>query len=367
MELPKSEVRTVEVFGRKEEVPEWVNNLRLYVEYREALETFKADENRIVEKDGKFIVMIPCPNLRKVLEKHDFTKKEIEECVERQKPLYVRQGELMVMKRRAATEDGRASIHMYDSTVKKYSPMILDFLARWFTPIEVHRKMLEQGIQIRYKDILKFYRENQEKVRQLRSQTEEGWDDVSIGIKKSRLEKLSYLFNDLSQMYEKQGVQNKVQLAREMRSILEQARKEVEGEELKLTVNGKIDIEATITNYVQSTKLVQNLTIVQMAASRVAQRLGIPYGKIVDRLANSFYSKHNGFRRTLSLHETPVYPSSVNYDILDLKDVAAEEAEKQKEKVYEEVVPQKDLDTASRMKEFLLSHLKNAYNENEKK
>ena len=63
---------------------------------------------------------------------------------------------------------------------------------------------------------------------------------------------------------------------KEIRAIIEQARKEVEGDELVLKVNGRIDVEATISMVMKNSVIMQDLTVIQMVMSRVCQRIGVP-------------------------------------------------------------------------------------------
>jgi transposase len=358
MENQQSEDRTVEVFGHTEMVPEWVKNLGAYGEYREEQSKLLADEGRLVRAPSGKVLALPSPNFVKIFVKNGFNEEEIKQYAEVNKKYASLQNQITRLKRKAASDDGKHACYIYKDLVKKYDSLLLEYLSAWNSPAETHKKLIEQGIPLRYHDVLNFSRQNVEKIRELRNKVSEEYEDLSIGVKRSRLEKLNYLLNDLMQQYDKQGVSNKIPLAREIRGTLEQARKEVEGDELKLTVNGRIDVEATITTYIQGHSLIQNLTIIQMAASRVAQRLGVPYGKIVDRLANSFYKKHNGFRRTSTMRDNPEYPSAINYDILELQEVNAENVKAEEAKVYEVPLEEEKKDVAKLLREALEARLK---------
>lgn len=200
------------------------------------------------------------------------------------------------------------------------SSIMLEYFGKDYSITDVHRTMIKLGHEkLPYSYVQKFYHSNIEKIRELRNQYREDYSDVSISIKRSRLEKLNYLISDLLQEYEKTGISNKIFYSKEIRGLIEQARKEVEGDELKLTLQGTIDVNATINMKMNDSKVLQDLTVYQIVISRIAYRLGIPSQYLLDRLANSFYSKFNGFRRTENLRDTIVYPSSINYDILELE------------------------------------------------
>lgn len=215
------------------------------------------------------------------------------------------------------SKKSRADVKM---EMNNQTSRILELLGQDYSVSEVHKILWRDKINIPYPSLLRFAKRNEEKIRELRNNWREDIQDVSISIKRSRLEKLNYLLNDLLQNYDNATPLNRIPYSKEIRGILEQARKEVEGEEIKLTVSGRIDVEATIASYINESHLLRDLTIHQIVISRVAARMGIASGAIIDRLANSFYNKFNGFRSNNDLSTKILYPSAVNYDILDLQE-----------------------------------------------
>lgn len=200
----------------------------------------------------------------------------------------------------------------------EYANEVLDKLGKGWSAAEVHKSLLERSIEVPYRTILDYHARNREKVTELRNQFNEETQDVPLTNKRSRLERLNYLYHEISTDFDKTSTPLlRSNLSKELRGIIEQARKEVEGEELKLTVEGNIDVNATITAALGSSKLMYGLTIPQMVLSRVAARLGLPSQFLIDRLAYSFYAKYNGFRSNDDLKTKPIYPTSVQYDILD--------------------------------------------------
>lgn len=302
-----------------EKVPQWIDWVKAQREYDEFDKTFLTSTGQTYK--------LPCRNYKAIMEK--MPKDEARKFD--QKRLKVNQ---LLMKKMVTKRK------VYGNCIKKrnqiledkWSSYVLELLGKDYSCAEVHRKLVSQGAQLDYSWVLQFAKRNEEKVRELRNTFREDYNDVSISVKRSRLEKLNYLLNDLMQEYEDSVRSDKLPYAREIRSILEQARKEVEGEELKLTVSGRIDIEATISNYMNDSKLLQGLTIQQLVISRVSARLGVHPQTLLYRLAYGFYSKWNGFRRSSDLSTKPIYPSSVNYDILDLEEKNKEWTKKNKDK-----------------------------------
>lgn len=329
------EIRQVRVNGVLEDVPHNVVNLEKWIEYREKwIEYCNSTSRKVTMSSGREI-SLPNPQIRKYCKTDKISKKEEEALVLKNKEVAGQVARLNLFKRSCYTKDGSVTLHV-NKYFKEHETYILELFGRFLNVKQVHKRLLDEGYNVPYDKLLTFYKKEKEKIRELRNKASEEYDDISLGIKRTRLETLDYLLFDLRQIYDSQPPQNKLNFSKEIRGIIEQARKEVEGDELKLTINGRIDINATIDVAMKNSTLLQNLTIAQMVISRVAARTGIPYGRIVSRLANSFYSKFNGFSVNQDLSQDPIYPSSFNYDIFDLKD-RVEEINRVQDIEYQEV------------------------------
>lgn len=203
--------------------------------------------------------------------------------------------------------------------MNEWSTQILELLGKGFTSAEVHKELLGKGVDIRYQDIQTFHINNRAKIAEMRSSYNEDIKDVSLYSKRSRLEKLSYLLNEImDDMGNATTPLTRQKISAESRAIIEQARREVEGEEIKLTVQGKIDVDATINMAAATMGIGEGLTIAQIVIARVAARLGLRSQYFIDHLATSYYAKYSGFRRNDDLKTKPLYPTAVAYDIMDV-------------------------------------------------
>lgn len=221
----------------------------------------------------------------------------------------------------------------------EYSTKMLEMLGKGWSAQEVHKQLLLEGVDIPYRQISDFHMKNREEVSRLRNEWNKDTDDIPLTSKRSRLEKLSYLYHEVSSDFEKvSSPVLKTTLSKELRGIIEQAKKEVEGEELKLTVSGNIDVNATLNVAMTSTKMLQGLTINQIIISRVAARLKLPSQYLIDRLAHSYYAKYNGYRTNEDLKTKPIYPTSVQYDILSDEIQGKNEQWEREQKQYEDAV-----------------------------
>lgn len=78
---------------------------------------------------------------------------------------------------------------------------------------------------------------------------------------------------------------------------MEQARKECKGEQLFLTVDGKIDINAMIHGQDNIAEALQKLPINMIVIGLVAAKAGINPASIMGQLASSYYKDHNGYNK----------------------------------------------------------------------
>ncbi len=103
-------------------------------------------------------------------------------------------------------------------------------------------------------------------------------------------------------------------------NILEQARKEVKGNELNLTIDGKIDINATIQGAENIFEVSKRMPINMLVIGMVAARVGVNPTFIMSALASSYYKNHNGFNGVVS-DEATASPVNLikNYDWSELE------------------------------------------------
>lgn len=318
-------------------------------------------DDTFTSKNGK-TYKLPQQNKKGVLGKLD--ESERDEFIEKDTAIRGANGRLATAKRMVW---GNLKSVQKKEAWEEYGTYVLELLGKGHTAVEVHKKLLSQNIPIDYQGVLDFHTKNREKVTEMRNAFNEAFQDVSISNKRSRLEKLNYLLNELFIDFEKANTSIlREKLSKEIRGIIEQARKEVEGEELKLTVNGRIDIEATLNIAMTDTKMLQGLTIQQLVISRVASRLGLKSQYLIDRLAYGFYSKFNGFRANSDLSTKPIYPTSVNYDIIDPGIEKKHEKWLQSQQMYveAEVVEEEGKEKAEVTRDIMISKLRQLFENN---
>lgn len=141
--------------------------------------------------------------------------------------------------------------------------------------------------------------------------------DFRVSQEASRLELINtQLFYWQKKFEEKQSIEASNQIIK----LLEQARKEVKGDQLKLTMDGKIDINATLHGQENIMRMSKKLPINMLVIGMVAAKQGIDPASIMASLATSYYSKHNGFNGNVNSDEEIQSPVNLikQYDWDDL-------------------------------------------------
>ena len=134
--------------------------------------------------------------------------------------------------------------------------------------------------------------------------------------------------------YLEEGLEDKALIfEREIRNMLEQARKEVKGNELKLTVDGKIDIVATLHGQENVSRVFRTLPINSIIIGLVAAKSGLDPTVLVHQLATSYYKDFNGFNKTILGREKIMLPGDL------IRAANWEELEKQNQKFLDEMTP----------------------------
>ena len=170
---------------------------------------------------------------------------------------------------------------------------LLELFGRWRTMDEVYNYVREEwGYQCSHSMVRNFYHRNKAKITELRNKYEISYNDLSVTKKTSRIERLAYL---LHEMTEKFSDNKNVNYSKEIRAILDQVKKEVEGDEIKLNIQGKIDVNATVAVNRSLVDLIRKVPINNMVVAMVAAKRGLDPVKFMGQFTNSFYKNHNGF------------------------------------------------------------------------
>lgn len=287
--------------------------------------------------------------------------------IEKLKALYFTiNNNLTIQKRKAY---GKRQGYMSDGTknesmLEPRKEELLEYFGRMYTVNEVVKIVNDNwAIPVGKGSLQEFKLKYAEEIKKRIDNHQISFHNIRLGIKKSRLEELSELYTKAKTIW--QGNTKREDL-RILLTILEQLRKEAEGD--RLTIDGKVDIKYEQNIQVHLMKEVFATTnLKEIILGRVAAKMGVNPIKLIYSLQNSYYKQYSNvlgdFGEEGSEGELP-YPSQLNYDFerigrnFNLKDKLMEDAV-----IMEESKNTNDLGKGLSLKEMLANKLK-AKNEN---
>lgn len=204
---------------------------------------------------------------------------------------------------------------------------ILEAFGRYKSIDQVWELITEWGFRESRDKVNKFYYENLEDIQNRRLVFSASDKDFYLSTSAGRIEALSYLYTELLRLFEET---KNVRYAAEVRSIIEQVRKEIKGDEIRLTVDGRIDITATLQVNRSLQDLNKKIPINMFIVGLVAAKKGLNQADIMSQLTSSFYSRFNGYNGNPNENDEIEYPSHFikSYDWGHIDQLHTEKEEK---------------------------------------
>lgn len=182
-----------------------------------------------------------------------------------------------------------------DGLLNIRSSEILDLFGRFFTVKEVYKIINEKwGTTLTEDALYRFQIKNKLQIDKRKADYVLNAKELRLATDAGRLEVLSMLAYEMESKFEKT---KSIEVSKELRSIVEQVRREIKGDEIRLTVDGRIDIQATVQANVTLSELLKTLPINMIVIGLVAAKQKINPVSLIASLGNSYYSKFNGFSK----------------------------------------------------------------------
>lgn len=280
----------------------------------------KTHENKIFDlKNSKGLVGYH-------LKQFGASQKDYDEAMKHKDNIYKLQKQKALLYRRWSKE--AFSGKQGDRTVLniKYGE-ILDMFGSYYSTNEVYKAINDWGFTINQERLKQFQLDNKEKIQAKKLEYLTKKNDFKLATDTGRLEVLSKLANENMDKYDKT---QSIAYSREVRALLEQIRKEVKGEEIRLTIDGRIDINATIAANKTMNEVFSKLPINLMVIGLTAAKAGINPATMMNKLAQSYYSKWNGFAKVDDKNAIDLPGKYIkNYDWNMIKQVNEREQEEE--------------------------------------
>lgn len=176
-----------------------------------------------------------------------------------------------------------------------YTGTILELFGKFYTIGDVAKVMAkEYRIKVPEEELKKFYVDNRDLISRRRAEYVLQNKDFRIATETGRLEVLNQMLVDVEIRNKAQGGAN-TELNNLILRIIEQARKEVKGNEIKMTVDGRIDINATLHAESNINLTMGKMSINSLVIGLTAAKAGLNPAVLIAQLAHSWYKQFNGF------------------------------------------------------------------------
>lgn len=193
------------------------------------------------------------------------------------------------------------------------APELIELFGRMFTIEEVFTLAVEDwGLPCTRKMLTEFRNHHADVISDKINHHKQSFADLRLGIKKSRLEELCWIYNELKKDYKKN---RQVKFAEQLRGVLQDIRKEVEGDRLVVEGNFDVNIEASINQHLQD-EILSGIGLRDLIIGRVAVRANISPSQLIYQLTRSYYRKFSGALEPISDAEyvDMKYPNEAGYD-----------------------------------------------------
>lgn len=195
---------------------------------------------------------------------------------------------------------------------------LIELFGRMFTIDEVFVMCVEDwGLPANKKMLSEFRNHYADIISDKINHHKRSFADLRLGIKKSRLEEFCWIYAELKKDYKKS---RQVKMVEQMRGVLQDIRKEIEGDKIIIEGNLDINIEASVNDHLQN-EVLKNLSIRDLIIGRVAARVGSNPALLVYYLTKSYYARFSGTTGPIedAAYETIQYPNDSGYDFAEIE------------------------------------------------
>lgn len=193
--------------------------------------------------------------------------------------------------------------------IVELTPFMLNLFGKYYTIEDVKRLVKEKkDMDISYDELKRFFVGNKDVIEKRRTDYLTKNRSFRIATETGRLEILNSMMVEMEIKYRQTG---QIDYSREQLKILEQARKEIKGQEVKLTIDGQIDINASLHGMNNVLASMKTLSVNSIVIGLTAAKVGLDPGVLIAQLASSWYRNMNGFNSNVIGSEQIMLPSAL--------------------------------------------------------
>ena len=196
---------------------------------------------------------------------------------------------------------------------------MIELFGRMFSVQEVHQICLEEWqINVDISQVAKFRATYGTMINDKIETHKQGFADIRLGVKRSRLEEYCWIYNESKLKYTKINSREDLKV---MITVLDKIKDETEGNQIKLDISGQVDVEVTVNQHVQK-EVMKGLGLRQIIIGRVASKMKADPAILVNRLTTSYYAKFATMEGDVEdiPYEEVKYPTKEPYDFDKIKE-----------------------------------------------
>lgn len=222
----------------------------------------------------------------------------------------------------------------YSVAIMENGDEIIDLYAQCYTTEDIASVLkVKKGYTVSPSLLKVFYQDNKQTIEKRKLKFLDSKKDFFISTETGRLQVLNELLLSWRLRFDREG---KLSYSAEIRKVLEQARKECKGEQLFLTVDGKIDVNAMVHGQDNVSEALQKLPINMIIIGLVAAKAGINPATIMGQLASSYYKDHNGYNKNFLDGQDIQLPGDI------IRNMSWEELGEKSRMKFNEISPMED-------------------------
>ncbi len=302
------------------EIPDFVRDagemaINLYKEYKQADTELNEHHERlqvVQTVDNETFTVDMCGTwyrIEIILKRNKAEKKEIERLKKLSKSFYLLKANKANAKKRLFKEVHKGKNNKTPLSIER--ERVLDLFASFYTSSEIKEILNKDfGYKLKTDQLKQFAYVERNEIDRRQKQKISSNKSLRIAQETGRLEILSELHFYYYRNWQKSRNPSDSKMCM---YIIEQARKEVKGNEVKLTIDGKIDINTSLHAGENINKLLPRLNINLIVLALTAQKQGLQLSSLMNDLINGYYSKYTGVAslppETIANDEI-IYPSS---------------------------------------------------------
>lgn len=298
------------------EIPKEVVDKKKYIQYKSLEKHRILTTDRLqVASDGTQINMALFAHmLRKKIE--HLPLEEQDHFLDEKRLFYETNNKLTSLKRQAMglVQGWQIIKEKGDNSITKLRKQeLLEYFGRMFTVDEVVEMVNKDwGIPVQKPVIKAFRLKHAKQIQELIEKFKLSHVDMRLGVKRSRMEELTYLYCIQKDKFDENKKNDTYGL---LLRTLEQIRKEAEGD--RLTIDGKVDVryEVNIQQHLMN-EVFKTLNLKEIILARVAAKMNVNPIKLIHSLNTSYYKQFSNVLGDFNPEEegSTVFPSQLNYD-----------------------------------------------------